>query len=412
MDRADTGAWIKVSAEDSGSFTHHQWQDRRDEILQMKLTGRSLHARAGRRRARRRAGGERRCTSTSSTSKAGSPRSSSRRRGSRCSSTPDTRSSTAAIPIASWPPSRMPRLTRIDYLLVTHLHEDHNGGVAELPRRLPIGTFVDYGTPMETAPEVVAVVCGLRGGAPHARASRAEARRSAAVPRRRRRRRERRRRDADAAARRRRPAESGVRGRRGRRRQSGARTRGRSASASRYGAFRFLDLGDLIRNRLGDLVCPANLIGADRRLPRRAPRQQRPQSAGDARGAAAEGGDREQRSVEGHDGRPRWRSCTRSAGLEDVWQLHHTINDGAENFPDAFIANLTVQRARRRGLDQAERERGRQLHRHQRPHRLDEKLRGSGGRDQPGGLARTDRACARSRSRSSGRPRGACPRRS
>ena len=47
-------------------------------------------------------------------------------------------------------------LTRIDYLLITHLHEDHNGGVAELQRRLPIGTFIDYGSPMETAPEVVA----------------------------------------------------------------------------------------------------------------------------------------------------------------------------------------------------------------------------------------------------------------
>ena len=76
------------------------------------------------------------------------------------------------------------------------------------------------------------VVCGLRGGAPARRASRAEARRPAAVPRPRRRRRERRRRDADAAARRRRTAESGVRGRRGRRTASVARTRGRSASAS------------------------------------------------------------------------------------------------------------------------------------------------------------------------------------
>jgi hypothetical protein len=29
-----------------------------------------------------------------------------------------------------------------------------------------------------------------------------------------------------------------------------------------------------------------------------------------------------------------------TAGLESVWQLHRTINDGAENFPDSFIANL------------------------------------------------------------------------
>src|SRR5215831_9068265 len=47
-------------------------------------------------------------------------------------------------------------IKRIDYLLVTHMHEDHNGGVPELQRRMPIGTFIDYGSPMETAPEVAA----------------------------------------------------------------------------------------------------------------------------------------------------------------------------------------------------------------------------------------------------------------
>ena len=30
-------------------------------------------------------------------------------------------------------------VSRIDYLLVTHMHEDHNGGAAELSRRVPIG---------------------------------------------------------------------------------------------------------------------------------------------------------------------------------------------------------------------------------------------------------------------------------
>jgi len=48
------------------------------------------------------------------------------------------------------------QLTRIDYLVVTHLHEDHNGGAAEVSRRIPVGTFVDYGTPVENTKEVVA----------------------------------------------------------------------------------------------------------------------------------------------------------------------------------------------------------------------------------------------------------------
>src|SRR5262252_2363182 len=33
-------------------------------------------------------------------------------------------------------------VSRIDYLLVTHFHADHFGGVMELAQRIPIGTFV------------------------------------------------------------------------------------------------------------------------------------------------------------------------------------------------------------------------------------------------------------------------------
>src|SRR5262245_52334237 len=45
-------------------------------------------------------------------------------------------------------------LTHIDYLLVTHFHADHVGGVPALARRIPIGTFIDYGTPVETGADV------------------------------------------------------------------------------------------------------------------------------------------------------------------------------------------------------------------------------------------------------------------
>jgi beta-lactamase superfamily II metal-dependent hydrolase len=36
-------------------------------------------------------------------------------------------------------------LERIDYLLVTHFHADHDGGVAELAQLIPIRTFIDHG---------------------------------------------------------------------------------------------------------------------------------------------------------------------------------------------------------------------------------------------------------------------------
>ena len=36
-------------------------------------------------------------------------------------------------------------VTRIDYLVITHYHMDHVGGVPQLAERLPISTYVDHG---------------------------------------------------------------------------------------------------------------------------------------------------------------------------------------------------------------------------------------------------------------------------
>jgi competence protein ComEC len=41
-------------------------------------------------------------------------------------------------------------VSRIDYVLITHFHADHVGGVPQLAARIPIGTFIDHGENRET----------------------------------------------------------------------------------------------------------------------------------------------------------------------------------------------------------------------------------------------------------------------
>jgi beta-lactamase superfamily II metal-dependent hydrolase len=41
-------------------------------------------------------------------------------------------------------------LSKIDYVLITHFHTDHVGGVPQLAARIPIGTFIDHGINRET----------------------------------------------------------------------------------------------------------------------------------------------------------------------------------------------------------------------------------------------------------------------
>jgi competence protein ComEC len=41
-------------------------------------------------------------------------------------------------------------LSKIDYVLITHFHEDHVGGAPQLAARIPIGTFIDHGENRES----------------------------------------------------------------------------------------------------------------------------------------------------------------------------------------------------------------------------------------------------------------------
>jgi competence protein ComEC len=41
--------------------------------------------------------------------------------------------------------AKLAGLSRIDYVLITHYHDDHVGGVPQLAERIPVGTFIDHG---------------------------------------------------------------------------------------------------------------------------------------------------------------------------------------------------------------------------------------------------------------------------
>ena len=43
------------------------------------------------------------------------------------------------------------KVKKIDYLLITHYHMDHVGGVPQLVAKMPVGTFIDHGPNRETA---------------------------------------------------------------------------------------------------------------------------------------------------------------------------------------------------------------------------------------------------------------------
>ena len=57
-------------------------------------------------------------------------------------------------------------VSKIDYLIVTHYHMDHVGGVMELVKRIPVDTFIDHGPNAEHLGPGEIVPPDLAGGAP------------------------------------------------------------------------------------------------------------------------------------------------------------------------------------------------------------------------------------------------------
>jgi competence protein ComEC len=237
-------------------------------------------------------------------------------------------------------------ITRIDYLLITHFHTDHDGGVVELSRRIPIRTFIDHGGLLPTGdaekdsrwPGYVALLNAyipVRAKGKHLEAKPGDRLRLKGV-------------DvvfvSSAAATIAKPVQG-----------AGQANPACEASAPppqdpyenprstgfhlRFGTFRFIDVGDLSGPPLFALLCPSTLLGpVDQNL---VPHHGGPDVSDPATFAAVQPRVAIVNNGATKGGSPEVFAGLRHVqGLQDVWQLHRSENEDAENFAANRIANL------------------------------------------------------------------------
>jgi competence protein ComEC len=240
--------------------------------------------------------------------------------------------------------ARAAKVKQIDYLLITHYHRDHVGGVPQLADRMKIVNFLDHGPntedskvtkedysdyvkafqhgehtvlkPGDMVPIKGLSVKVLTAAGEHIPAPLPGAGQPnpfcATTPKR----------DAD-------PTEN-------------AQSTGVLVT---FEKFRFLDLGDLTWNKELALMCPDNPIGTVDVLlvSHHGLNQSNSPALVDAvhpRVAIMNNGARKGASPDA------WQIVKDSPGLEDLWQLHYAIEGAKEhNVADSFIANVDEQDA-------------------------------------------------------------------
>jgi competence protein ComEC len=232
-------------------------------------------------------------------------------------------------------------IKQIDYLLITHFHTDHDGGVVELAQLMPIRHFMDHGTLPDEAQrdaatkDAFASYLAIRNKAQHV-----EPRPGDRLPLR----------GIDAiivtsaasTIAQPLPGAGEVNAACG----HSALPPGDSIENPRstgvvvtFGKFRFLDVGDLTGQPLFDLACPKNLIGpVDAYLVAH-------HGGADASDPATFAAFKPRVAIMNNGpkkggAQATYESLHHVPGLEDVWQLHRSEAAGDSNFRAERIANL------------------------------------------------------------------------
>jgi beta-lactamase superfamily II metal-dependent hydrolase len=227
---------------------------------------------------------------------------------------------------------------QIDFLVITHYHGDHVGGVQQLLEKMPVKTFVDHGPNTETSRAAGELYAAYEKAA--ATGKRVTAKPGDRIPlkgvgv------------EVVTAAGERVPGHLPGAGQpnpvcEGKSYPEDLGENARSVGLLlTFGKFRTINLGDLTSRKELDLVCPENRVGTvDLYLTTHhglntsnaepIVHALRPRVAIMNNGAT-KGGSPDS-----------WQIIRKSPGLEDLWQLHFAVKGGKENnSPDSFIANL------------------------------------------------------------------------
>lgn len=231
-------------------------------------------------------------------------------------------------------------VVKIDYLLVTHYHLDHVGGVPELAAKIPVDVFIDHGDNTEDSPQARALEEAYRKVLATG-AKRLTVKPGDVLPLKEVR--------VEIVAARGMKIGKALKGGgqanplcdRAERRADDPTENTRSIGfVLTFGKFRFVDLGDLTWNKELELACPQHLIGpVDLYLTTHHGLDQSgcPQIVHGLRPRVAimNNGARKGGSPAA------WRIVASSPGLEDLWQLHYSLAGGKEaNVSEERIANL------------------------------------------------------------------------